>query len=338
MSGAWRIYGAEMSPYSVKVRAYFRYKGLPHEWIVRTGERMAEFSSLAKLPLIPLVVDPDGVPAQDSTPIIEAVEARHPEPSIHPADPVAAFASALLEEYGDEWGNKWMFHLRWAREVDQLAGATRIARTLEPDSGEERHRAIATQVRERMVGRVGFVGSNAGTAPIIEASFVDALRLLERHLAARPYLFGGRPAFADFGLWAQVRTAFTDPTGYGIIANRTPGVLGWIARMEWPRAEGPFEDWASLEPTLGPLLRDEVAARFLPWSLANAAAIAAGREEFTVRLADGPWTQAPQKYHARSLARLRERRLASPALAEVDAMLAKWACPEPLAGGAPPAA
>src|SRR5690606_22658670 len=225
MSGAWRIYGAEMSPYSVKVRAYFRYKGLPHEWIVRTGERMAEFSSLAKLPLIPLVVDPDGVPAQDSTPIIEAVEARHPEPSIHPADPVAAFASALLEEYGDEWGNKWMFHLRWAREVDQLAGATRIARTLEPDSGEERHRAIATQVRERMVGRVGFVGSNAGTAPIIEASFVDALRLLERHLAARPCLFGGRPAFADFGLWAQVRTAFTDPTGYGIIANRTPGVL-----------------------------------------------------------------------------------------------------------------
>src|SRR5690606_34079407 len=298
----------------------------------------AEFSSLAKLPLIPLVVDPDGVPTQDSTPIIEAVEARHPEPSIHPADPVAAFASALLEEYGDDWGNKWMFHLRWAREVDQLAGATRIARTLEPDSGEARHRAIATQVRERMVGRVGFVGSNAGTAPIIEASFVDALRLLERHLAARPYLFGGRPAFADFGLWAQVRTAFTDPTGYGIIANRTPGVLGWIARMEWPRAEGPFEDWASLEPTLGPLLRDEVAARFLPWSLANAAAIAAGREEFTVRLADGPWTQAPQKYHARSLARLRERRLASPALAEVDAMLAKWACLEPLAGEAPPAA
>src|SRR5690606_25516614 len=225
MSAAWRIYGAEMSPYSVKVRAYFRYKGIAHQWIVRSGDRMAEFSTLAKLPLIPLVVDPDGGAAQDSTPIIETVEARHPEPSIHPEDPVAAFASALLEEYGDEWGNKWMFHLRWAREVDQLAGATRIARTLEPDSGEERHRAIATQVRERMVGRVGFVGSNAGTAPIIEASFVDALRLLERHLAARPYLFGGRPAFADFGLWAQVRTAFTDPTGYGIIANRTPGVL-----------------------------------------------------------------------------------------------------------------
>src|SRR5690606_33540891 len=89
MSTPWRIYGAEMSPYSVKVRAYFRYKGIAHEWIVRSGDRMAEFSALAKLPLIPLVVDPDGAAAQDSTPIIETVEARHPEPSIHPEDPVA---------------------------------------------------------------------------------------------------------------------------------------------------------------------------------------------------------------------------------------------------------
>ena len=25
----------------------------------------------------------------------------------------------MLEEFGDEWGNKWMFHYRWAREIDQ---------------------------------------------------------------------------------------------------------------------------------------------------------------------------------------------------------------------------
>ncbi len=55
-----------------------------------------------------------------------------------------------------------------------------------------------------MVDRVWFVGSNALTAPQIEVGFQDMLGLLDRHLATRPYLFGGRPAFGDFGLWGQI--------------------------------------------------------------------------------------------------------------------------------------
>ena len=32
----YRIYGSELSPYSVKVRSYFRFKDLPHDWIPRS--------------------------------------------------------------------------------------------------------------------------------------------------------------------------------------------------------------------------------------------------------------------------------------------------------------
>ena len=35
MADLYRIFGAEMSPYSVKVRCYFRYKAIPHQWILR---------------------------------------------------------------------------------------------------------------------------------------------------------------------------------------------------------------------------------------------------------------------------------------------------------------
>ena len=56
-----------------------------------------------------------------------------------------------------------------------------------------------------------------------------------------------------------------------------------------------------------PLLRDEIAGLFLPWSAANAAALARGEEKFTVTLQGKPFAQETQKYHARSLGILQRR-------------------------------
>src|SRR5664280_2664183 len=110
MADGYRIFGAEMSPYSVKIRSYFRYKAIPHQWILRNAGSQAEYEKYAKMPIIPLVVTPESVGIQDSTPIIDQMEKLYPEPSIHPDDAVTNFISALIEEFGDEWGNKWMFH------------------------------------------------------------------------------------------------------------------------------------------------------------------------------------------------------------------------------------
>src|SRR5512143_739264 len=137
MTGVHRIFGVELSPYSVKVRSYFRYKGIPHAWIVRNPSVEAEFQKHAKLPLVPLVVTPEGEGIQDSTPILERLEREHPEPGVHPPDPALAFLSALVEEFADEWGNKWMFHYRWAREVDRASASERIARTVLPQTEGE---------------------------------------------------------------------------------------------------------------------------------------------------------------------------------------------------------
>src|SRR5476651_35539 len=147
MAGSYRIIGAEMSPYSVKVRSYFRYKAIPHQWILRNARSQAEYETHAKMPIIPLVVTPEGVGIQDSTPIIDQIEKLYPEPSIHPTDPVARFISALIEEFGDEWGNKWMFHYRWARDVDQISSAGRIARMRSPKASEQEHDVFAGKVR-----------------------------------------------------------------------------------------------------------------------------------------------------------------------------------------------
>jgi glutathione S-transferase len=326
MADGYRIFGAEMSPYSVKVRSYFRYKAIPHQWILRNADSQAEYERHARMPIIPLVVTPEGKGIQDSTPIIDQMEKVFPEPSINPDDPVANLISALIEEFGDEWGNKWMFHYRWARDVDQISSAGRIARMRGPKASEQEHEAFASKVRARMVDRVWFVGSNAVTAPQIEAGFLEMLVLLDNHLASRPYLFGGRPAFGDFGLWGQIYQMWRDPTAGAIIEGGAPHVLDWVHRMLWPKVEGAFESWSTLEPTLMPILTKQVGRQFMPWICANEKALADAKEEFSVTLGDKIWTQKPQKYHARSLGMLRARYAAAPDKAALDPVLEAAGC------------
>ena len=325
MTGRYRIFGSEMSPYSVKVRSYFRYKGIAHDWVRRGPENQAEFAKYAKLPLVPLVVTPDDKGLQDSTPILEAMEEKFPQPSIHPSEPSLAFLSALLEEWGDEWGNKWMFHLRWARPADQDSAAERLARDMTGGASGDALAKAAAMVKARMVDRVWFVGSNAETAAQIEESYLQTLELLDAHLASRPYLLGARPGFADFGVWGQLYECLTDPTAGSWMRERAPRVAQYAERMLDPKAHGAFESWDQLSPTLLPVLTREVGALFLPWSDANAKAIAENVEEFAVELASGKWRQKPQKYHARSLAVLRARyaRARTPAL---DAVLERAGC------------
>jgi len=325
MNGVLRLFGSELSPYSVKVRSYLRFKGMPHEWLPRSPANQAEFQKYAKLPLIPLVVTPDGQGIQDSTPIIERFEASAREPAIVPPDPVLAFLSALLEEYGDEWGNKWMFHYRWHYKADRWSTAERIALQMAGPQGPLAVAEARGLVADRMTGRLGFVGSNEKTRPLIELSFKRVIVLLDKHLAARPYLLGSRPALADFGLWGQLYEAATDPTP-GRKMRRQSHLMAWVERMLSPEVEGPFEAWQALAPTLMPLLAEEVGALFLPWSVANEAALKDGAKRFEVKLGGTLWSQEPQKYHARSLAELRRKYQSARNASGLDDIMAKTGC------------
>lgn len=324
MTDAYRIFGAEMSPYSVKVRAYFRYKGIPHEWLSRR-QHEDEFQKYARLPIVPLVVTPDGKGMQDSTPLMEKLDAAFPDPSIHPEDSTLNFLSALIEEYGDEWGNKLMFHHRWYTEPDQLATALVLARGAAPYADSDTVDEMAKTIRERMTGRGHFVGSSDATAPLISGYLDRLLEILAPHLEGRKYLFGARPAFADFGLGLQIYEMALDPTAGAIIRARAPCVLAWAYRMTEPRNDGSFESWDELRPTLEPLLQN-IGDYFLPWSTANAAALTAGEENFSVDLGGQAYAQPPQKYHARSLKVLRERYAAVSDKTALDPILEAAGC------------
>jgi glutathione S-transferase len=325
---SYRIFGSQMSPYSVKVRSYFRYKAIPHQWVARNPSNDDDYRQFAKLPIVPTVATPNDEGMQDSTLIIEAMEAKHPTPSIHPEDPMLAFLSALIEEFGDEWGNKLMFHHRWYAEIDGRASAQTLARLMRPEGTDEEVAAVAGMVLQRMSGRGHFVGSSDATAPLIRRYYEELLELLEAHLAGRRYLFGARPAFGDFGLSAQLYEASIDPTAGSIIRARSQNTLDWCYRTLDPHDDGPFENWDSLKPTLAPIL-GYIGHYFLPWTAANAKALADGAENFSVDLPGGAYVQPPQKYHGKSLAALKAR-YAGAASSELDAVLAEAGCLEVL--------
>jgi glutathione S-transferase len=330
MTAPFRLYGAELSPYSVKVRSYLRYKNVPFEWLQRSAARQDEFQKYAKLPLVPVLVDADENALQDSTPMIETLEKQFDAPSITPDDAALAFVSALLEDYADEWLNKAMFHYRWSYPEDQESASRRIVEMI--FEGAEAPEGMAESVRTRQVSRLHHVGSSPEAAPVIEGSFTRVIGLLEALLGSKDYLFGGKPTLADFGLAGQLTQLLSDPTPGAMLRAQAPGLVRWIERMDNPKAGGAFVSLADVREAVAALLRDEVAGAYLQWMTANAEAVDDDAPGVSVEIAGVTFTQKPQRYAAKALAELKRKRAAVDDAA-LAALLGETGCDAFLLGG-----
>ena len=317
MTAPFRLYGAALSPYSVKVRSYLRFKGLEFEWLERNVSRQEEFARYAKLPLAPILVDADDNAVQDSTPMLEALERDFPEPSIIPSDPALGFLAALLEDYADEWLNKAMFHYRWTYPENQESAAKRIVEMM--FEGAPAPEGVEDAVRTRMVGRLHHVGSSLENAGSIEGSFTRVLGLLDGLLSRRAYLLGGRPCLADFGLAGQLTQLLSDPTPGALLRAQAPNVMQWIGRMDSPERAGEFASLAELRDELSALLQQEIAPAYLAWMTANAQAVADDAPGVSIEIAGAAFAQKPQRYAAKAFAELRRKRAA---LADNEALAA----------------
>jgi hypothetical protein len=159
-----------------------------------------------------------------------------------------------------------------------------------------------------MIARLYHVGSSPETAPVIEASFQRLIGLMEPLLSTCPYLFGGTPSLADFGLSGQFAQLLSDPTPGAMIRAQAPNLVRWIARMDNPRVEGAFVDFSAVRAGLLDLVRSEVAETYLVWMAANAAAVAADASAVSAELAGSAFSQKPQRYAAKALAEIRRKR------------------------------
>jgi glutathione S-transferase len=326
------LVGAPGSPYSRKLRSVLRYRRIPFGW-VQAGSKQARSLPRPKVELLPQLIYPGSNEAlTDSTPLIRRLEREHPRRSVIPNDPALAFLDALVEDFADEWVTKQMFHYRWAFAPDIAQAATILPRWRRVEESEANALAAAKLFSERQIGRLGVVGSNATTAPVIEGSYRRLLGLLDERLKESPFCFGARPSAADFGLFGQLsQLAGFDPTPRAIALELAPRVVAWVDLVEDLSGLEPSDaDWIPREP-MPPTLRAlfaEIGRVYAPFLLANAAALRQRAEKVECVIDGKPWVQQPFPYQGKCLAWLREGYgdLASADRALVDRALTGTGC------------
>ena len=309
-----KLVGAPGSPYSRKLRAVLRYRRIPFTWLVR-GAR--EDHDIPEVPvgLIPVLVFPGqaGAPdeaALDTTPLIRRLEGLYPERSVIPPDPVMAFLDALIEDYADEWLTKAMFHYRWSYQPDIDKAASILPLWRRVDVPNEQVAPFSKGIAERQIARLGVVGSNEVTGPVIEASYVRFLELFDTHLTRQPFVMGHRPGSSDFGLFGQLtQLLHFDPTSSAVGLETAPRVVTWVDLVEdLSGAEASADQWTSrgeIPDSLRALL-GEVGRVYAPFLLANAAALESGAERVECTIDGREWVQKPFPYQRKCLGSLRE--------------------------------
>ena len=299
----YTVYGALGSPYSMKVRAAMRAKGLAHRWVGMTVVDRPNVMNKVKAPVIPVVQFPDGSWANDSTPLLLGLEGEGR--SILPPDPVQRFGCLLLEDMADEWFMKAMFHYRWYYEEDAEWVANWLIYDNLPNAGRDQVETAAADIRARQISRMALVGCTPETAPLIEASWKRQCRhLQDMALGPTRFLFGDQPSLADLAFYGQLRVMSTDPTPMAWMRADVPYLYRWIDHAD--DASGIYGDWTE---GLAQPVRDLLAIAgdtYLPFLAANAAALAAGEETFSLTIEGGRYAQGVFGYQAKCLKILRE--------------------------------
>ena len=187
------IWGSELSPFTLKLRALMEYAEIPYRWLPDDGRRLENYraallierakrartairhphmTDLDEYPLVPFLIEDGRTVYYDSSALARWIDERHPprHGPLFPADPALGFVAQLVEEAFDEFGLYLVHHNRWV-----LSGATN-------DAGER----LAHELRRVLL-------------PATRSAF--GRRFARRQVRRLPYLFSVAPeGFSISGL------------------------------------------------------------------------------------------------------------------------------------------
>lgn len=258
MSNKYILYGAPMSLYTGKIRAYLTYKQLPfkevfsslrvykHVIVPNTGVRF-----------VPVLATPAGEYLQDTAHIIDTLEQQHPERGVVPSTPKQKLVSYLFETWADEWLVIPAMHYRWNKDNFPFI-YKEFGKVVVPYMPGFVRAFIGKKIATKFKGFVPILGITDKSIPAIEDWYENhVLKLLNVHFGQYNYLLGNKPSLGDFGLMGPLFAhLYRDPAPSRLMRELAPNVAKWVERMNKTQlSEGEFLDKDEIPSSLIPILQ-----------------------------------------------------------------------------------
>lgn len=181
---AFAIWGSELSPFALKLRALLEASAIPYAWLPRDGGRLENYramrmiarakrrrtvirhpqrSELDEYPLVPFLIEEGKRVHYDSSALARWIDDCHrPETGpLFPDDPGLSFVAQLIDEAFDEFGLYLVHHRRWVLSATSNDAGARLAgefaRVILPGMGS----TFARRFARRQVRRLPYLFSVA---------------------------------------------------------------------------------------------------------------------------------------------------------------------------------
>lgn len=244
----YEMYIFDISYFSGKLEAYFKYKEIPYKRIeVSWWELASKIVQKTGLMEVPVVHDvKNDIWLSDTTPLIEYFENHIDNQSLNcipilPSCPIQQFFSFLIGDFADEGLWRPAIYYRWSKTVDRAHYGWRFTKEFYHNPflpGFLKRRLIANRMMQGYVRKDGIRDEN--TRNHTEKLYLETLHILEKHFQKHNFILGNSPTFLDFCLFASMFRHFSlDPTPAKIMRQEGPSVFEWVARM-WNAKESSF--------------------------------------------------------------------------------------------------
>jgi glutathione S-transferase len=233
MTASFTHYGWQLSYFSGKTRSYLHYKGIPFvDQPVDLPTLMLRIRQKTGAVVMPVLVTPEREWIQDTSVIIDRMEARFPARPVLPQTPVQRFASYVLEVWGDEFWIPAAMHTRWSHPENLSLFRGDAGKALLPWAPaflQQRAAGIPVQEMQKHLPGVGVVPAQFA---VLDRWINQTLDRLDAHFAQHDFLLGARPTLGDFSLYGPLYGHLgRDPWPKRELIAPRVHVRAWIERM-----------------------------------------------------------------------------------------------------------